>query len=131
MQKFHHSKGGLIVSITEPTAKEINEAMSVLYFHFLDELKKKRQKPVTMLEANITDVFDDGSGARIFVFFTFYGKDELPMLQDENGKQWFPVRDKDKKIKPLNGDMCPFCKKPLFGEENHCENCGQAIDWSK
>jgi len=34
--------------------------------------------------------------------------------------------------KPLNGDMCPTCKKPLFGEEdNFCNKCGEAIDWSK
>jgi hypothetical protein len=35
-------------------------------------------------------------------------------------------------MKPLNGDMCPNCKKPLFGEEdNFCNKCGQAIDWNK
>lgn len=38
----------------------------------------------------------------------------------------------DSSKKPLNGDMCPVCKKPLFGEEDkYCNNCGQAIDWSK
>ena len=42
------------------------------------------------------------------------------------------LQQKETPMKPLNGDMCPNCKKPLFGEEDsYCPQCGKHIDWSK
>ena len=42
------------------------------------------------------------------------------------------LRQKETPMKPLNGDMCPNCKKPLFGEEDsYCPQCGKHIDWRK
>ena len=41
------------------------------------------------------------------------------------------LQQKETPMKPLNGDMCPNCKKPLFGEEDsYCPQCGKHIDWS-
>ena len=33
--------------------------------------------------------------------------------------------------KPIDKYNCPRCRGQLLGKVKHCEDCGQAIDWSE
>lgn len=65
-----------------PTDKEVENAFRVILERFKHYIETPYEKPITMLSAEFTDLFEKGSSARLMTYFVFYGKDETPKLKE-------------------------------------------------